>query len=88
MERRNVHAALAKERKKVSDQLDRLATSIYDKLNPNWDVEIRVSKQRCIDMAKVKMLRRKAKKDEAARSAAEEREERDGLEERGASNGK
>ena len=37
----------------TADEIDALAVQVYDKLNPSWKVEVRVSKQECIDVVRI-----------------------------------
>lgn len=41
------------QKRKLSASVDRSATRLYDKLNPDWENEIRVSKAECIRQVEI-----------------------------------
>lgn len=40
------------ERKRREEEIEKAATALYDTMNPRWDVEIIVSKAKCLRMAR------------------------------------
>lgn len=51
----NLSAEFARQRKITAEKVDAKATALYDRLNPNWQIKINVSKAECI--ARVLRLR-------------------------------